>query len=318
MQACDRFHKFEPPQLTRMEFGKTPASEWNSIDFSLPPDGQYIRTLGEAKKPVKIYTGGAKWGRKEWLGQIYPVGTKEKDFLQFYTQNFSGIELNTTHYQFYPATTIKKWADTAGTKDFKFCAKVPQAISHYGDLGSQKAQFDTDRFLQGILAFGDHLGPVFLQLSERYGPQRKENLYEYLRKWPKDVPLLLEIRHHEWFTYLFRDELFALLHELQIGLIITDVSGRRDCAHMEITSPYTMVRFVGNGAHPTDYKRLDEWADRIHSWLEKDIREIHFYMHQPDELYTPRVLAYFIERLNKVAGLSLEPPKFIEAGGLFD
>ena len=299
-----------------MEFGKIDRNLLDKVNFRLPEDGIFTQQLKPAKEQPKLFLGGAKWGRKEWVGLIYPAKTKESEFLDYYIQNFNGIELNTTHYQIYPATTIQKWTDKASGTNFKFCPKFPQSISHYSDLTSAKALADTDRFLASVVNFGAHLGPSFLQLSERFGPQRREALFNYLQKLPKDFPVTLEVRHPDWFGKPeIRTELFQVLNELSIGSVITDVSGRRDCMHMEVTSPITFIRFVGNGLHPTDYERVDDWVKRIKSWLEKDIREIHFYMHQPDELYTPQLTDYLVRELNKQCGLSLAAPKLIETTG---
>jgi hypothetical protein len=70
-----------------MEFGKT--ENLDEIDFSLPPVPPLtLEVLRKEKskgaKDAKIYCGCAKWGRKEWIGKLYPLGTKEKDFLQHY------------------------------------------------------------------------------------------------------------------------------------------------------------------------------------------------------------------------------------------
>ena len=299
-----------------MEFGKIDRNLIDQVNFRLPDDGNFTKALKPAGEQPKIFLGGAKWGRKEWVGLIYPAKTKETQFLDYYIQNFNGIELNTTHYQIYPAATIQKWAEKAKGTDFKFCPKFPQSISHYSDLSSAKAHADTDRFLASVVNFGKHLGPLFLQLSERFGPQRRDALFSYLQKLPKDLDITLEVRHSDWFgNTAIREELFSVLHELSIGAVITDVSGRRDCAHMEVTAPATFIRFVGNGLHPTDYERIDDWVKRIKSWLEKDIREIHFYMHQPDELYTPQLTDYLVRELNKKCHLSLQTPKLIETTG---
>lgn len=305
--------------FTAMEFGKAEKETLDTIDFTLPPDGKFTQALKKTKKPPKIYVGCAKWGRPEWLGLIYPEKTREKEFLDHYVKSFNGIEVNATYYQVYPPETIAKWAQKAEGRDFKFCPKISNVISHYGDLGSHKAQLDTDRYLRGILAFGKHLGPVFLQLGDRFGPQRKAALFSYLEKWPDDLPFTVEVRHQAWFEEPLKTELFDLLHKLRLGAVITDVSDRRDCLHMEITSPYVMIRFVGNGKHPTDYTRIDDWVQRIKSWMQKDIREIHFYMHQPDETYTPEMVSYVIDRLNAECGLKLEKPHFLggEQGELF-
>ncbi|MNJ84281.1 hypothetical protein D3C87_17300 [compost metagenome] len=302
-----------------MEFGKIDRSLLDKVNFHLPEDGMFTQQLKPAKVQPELFLGGAKWGRKEWVGLIYPAKTKESDFLEHYIRNFNGIELNTTHYQVYPAATIQKWAEKAAGTNFKFCPKFPQSISHYSDLSSQKAALDTDRFFNSIIHFGAHLGPLFLQLSERYGPAKKQALFAYLKSLPRDLEITLEIRHPDWFQEPHRSELFTLLHELSIGAVITDVAGRRDCAHMEVTSPVTFIRFVGNGLHPTDYLRIDEWVERIQTWLKKDLKAIHLYMHQPDEFYTPQLTDYLIKQLNKTCGLQLKSPNLIETtGSLFD
>lgn len=299
-----------------MEFGKIDRSLLDKVNFRLPEDGIHTQQLKSAVEQPKIFLGGERWGRKEWVGVIYPSKTKETDFLDHYIRNFNGIELNSTHYQVYPAATIQKWTDKAAGTDFKFCPKFPQSISHYSDLSSTKAHADTDRFLDSILNFGRHLGPLFLQLSEKFGPQRREALFSYLQKLPQDIDVTLEVRHPDWFgNAAARAELFNVLNELGIGAVITDVSGRRDCAHMEVTAPVTFIRFVGNGLHPTDYERIDDWVKRIGSWLEKDIREIHFYLHQPGGLYVPHLMDYLVKELNQKYELKLTAPRLIETTG---
>jgi uncharacterized protein YecE (DUF72 family) len=156
-----------------MEFGKVDASVLATIDFTLPEDGYFTRHLlpGKRADDPKVYIGGAKWGRTEWEGIIYPPGTKEKEFLGQYVNHFNCIELNATHYKIYPESTIEKWAAAAKGKAFKFCPKVTQSISHYSDLGSVRAKELTDQFLQGVTAFGESLGPD-LQTADRSGKNR--------------------------------------------------------------------------------------------------------------------------------------------------
>jgi uncharacterized protein YecE (DUF72 family) len=308
--------------LTAMEFGKVHPSLLGTIAFALPEDGSFTRGVlpGERAERLKVYVGAPKWARSEWLGIIYPEGLKEKDHLAHYVRHFNSIELNATHYKIYPESTTRKWADTARGRDFRFCPKVPQSISHYSELSSLRAKELTDQFLQGIIGFGETLGPVFLQLSEKYGPQRREQLLQYLEQWPKDLELFVEVRHPDWFgDPSHREWLFGHLHRLGLGAVITDTAGRRDCAHMELTVPKTMIRFVGNGKHPTDYTRIDEWIERLDSWIANGLEELWFFVHQPHELYSPEIAACFIEKINAKCQLSLVPPQFIvQEKTLFD
>ena len=122
-----------------MEFGRVPENELSSIDFSLPAEPDCNRKVlkGKPAKNAKVYVGCAKWGRTEWVGKIYPPKTKEKDFLQHYVQHYNSIELNATHYKVYGEAGIKKWAQNAAGRDFKFCPKMYQGITHRGSLSGK-------------------------------------------------------------------------------------------------------------------------------------------------------------------------------------
>ena len=304
-----------------MEFGRVDKAEVENVNFRLPPDSALTKAvLAEAKKPSRprIYIGCAKWGRKEWVGQIYPKKTKDANFLDEYVKHFNSIELNATHYQVYGPETIGKWAAKANGREFVFCPKVPQTISHYSNLISPDVGPKTDKFLEGILAFEKHLGPVFFQVSERYSPVTKNNLFIYLRTLPRDLQFFLELRHPEWFAdKAIRKEWLETIKELNIGAVITDATGRRDCVHMELTVPKTFIRFVGNGLVPSDYTRVDEWIKRIKSWLDKGLNELYFFMHQHDERYSPRLCDYVIEQINKRCGTDLKRIGFLDGQELF-
>ena len=112
-------------------------------------------------------------------------------------------------------------------------------------------------------------------------------------------------------------ELFDTLRSLNIGAVITDTAGRRDCAHMELTVPKTFIRYVGNSLHQTDYTRTDEWIKRIKYWLDNGLQELYFFMHMHDEAFSPELTVYLVDKLNAACGLHLQKPKFIN-GSLFD
>src|SRR6202012_1813545 len=305
-----------------MEFGRVTPGELMEVDFTLPPDTNLTTaTLQSAKNtaPLQVHVGCAKWGRKEWIGKIYPPKTKDANFLDEYVKHFDCIELNATFYNLYPASTISKWKEKADSSPgFKFCPKFSQSISHIRRL--KNAEDMTTQFYEGILAFGDKLGPLFLQLSDNYTPKSFPELKAYLEHLPKDVPVFLEVRHKEWFAVPeIRDNLFNTLHALNIGAVITDASGRRDCVHMELPTPHAFIRFVGNSLDRTDYKRVDDWVERISQWSDQGLQSCWFFMHQHDERYSPELADYVSEQLNKKLGLELQRPQFMDRDkGLFE
>lgn len=295
-----------------MEFGRVPLEELNNIDFSLPEEPAANQKIlpGKKDKHAKVYIGCAKWGRQEWVGKIYPLKTKEKDFLQHYAEHYNCIELNATHYKIYGENGIRKWADKANGKDFLFCPKMYQGVTHRGSLNGK--DFLTNEFFRGIMGFEKHLGPIFVQVSDSFSPKRKGELFDYLASLPKDLQFFLEVRHPDWFIKeKEREELFSFLPENGMGAVITDTAGRRDCAHMRLPVPKAFIRYVGNSLHPTDKTRIDAWVERMKYWLDKGLQELYFFMHMHDEATSPELTAYLVDKMNKECGLNLIRPKFI-------
>ena len=295
-----------------MEFGRLPEEALNNVDFSLPKEPSFNKQIlsGKKNKNAKVYVGCAKWGRLEWLGKIYPEKTKEKDFLKHYVEHYNSIELNTTHYKIYGERGIAKWNEFAAGKDFLFCPKMYKGVTHFGRLTDKP--FLVTEFLRGVIAFKEHLGPVFIQVSDAYSPKRIDELFTFLKSLPIDVQFFLEVRHTDWFKADVCKELFETLHALNIGAVITDTAGRRDCAHMHLTIPKTFVRYVGNSLHPTDYTRIDAWIERMKYWLNKGIDNIYFFMHMHNEATSPELTVYLVDKMNAACGLNLIKPKFVK------
>lgn len=300
-----------------MDFGR--VTDISAVNFALPPDhpvtGKLLKTLKPGKTPVRLYVGCAKWGRPDWIGQLYPKGTKSKDFLSYYTKYFNSIELNALFYSLQPKKIIEGWAATAAP-DFRFCPKFSNSISHLHQL--RNADADSDRFMDHMQSFGDKLGYSFLQLSDKFGVNRANIVQEYLEKLPKDFNTCLELRHPDWFIpNKIVDETFDLLRQSKIGTVITDTSGRRDCLHMKLTAPVAFIRYVGNNLHPTDFLRIDSWVDRINDWIQQGLREIYFFIHNHEEKNSPVIAKYAIEAFNKKCGLSLKVPRLLSDNELF-
>ncbi len=297
-----------------MEFGKVDSPDLNDIDFTLPPDPVETKLLLEKqKKPnskTEFFVGCAKWGRKDWIGKVYPQGTKEADFLSLYAKHFNCIELNATFYRIPTKSQTSAWASKVG-KDFKFSPKFTDKISHLKRLKDVKEL--TDQFLEGISGFKGNLGPVFLMPHPGMGPKTLELTEAFIQSLPKDIELFVEFRNPQWYADKAAfNNVFSMLEKNNAGSIITDASGRRDCVHMRLTTPTAFIRFVGNGLHPTDYTRVDDWVTRIKSWMNQGIEKVYFFMHQHEEIHSPELCKYVIEQLNKHCETNIPELKFVE------
>lgn len=291
-----------------MEFGKVSDKELQQIDFTLPPDPEVTKeVLAKGKGKTRFFIGCAKWGRKDWIGKLYPPKTKEKDFLHYYAQVFNAIEFNGFYYNLHPKEQVEKWI-AAVPKDFIFCPKFTQYITHIKRL--KDVQAEVDEYIDVISHFGKHLGPVFLMPHPQMGVKHLETIESFISDIPKDLKLFVELRHEDWYEGPsgYNQDLYAFLRRHKRGTIITDAAGRRDCVHMHLSTPECFIRFVGNSLHKTDYERMDDWVQRIRQWMDAGLEKCYFFMHQHEELHSPELIKYFIEQLNQHAGTSIVPP----------
>lgn len=284
-----------------MKFGK--VENPGDIDFTLPPDhpGTTALLTGSRGK-TDICIGCAKWNKTD-LKSFYPRGTKDE--LAYYASQFNSIELNATFYNNFPIETIEGWYEKT-TPGFRFFPKLHQGISHWKRL--KEAKEATEVYLDGISHLKDKLGMLFLQLPDNFSPKNWDALKSYLEDWPKGFPLALELRHKGWYDGSWNsDDLYDVLEKNQISHIVTDSAGRRDLLHMRLTTPTAFIRY--NGANvDSDYSRLDDWFERLKSWMEAGIEHIYFFVHQNHEEASPLLSAYLIERLNKEMGTQLLVP----------
>ncbi len=291
-----------------MEFGKVPADVLERINFTLPPDPavttEVLKTSGQKKK-TEFHVGCAKWGRKDWIGKLYPPGTQEKDFLKTYARLFNAIEFNGFYYSAHSVEQVRKWRSQV-PEHFLFCPKFTQAITHYKRLRHTQAEVDT--FLSVIDAFGNNLGPVFLMPHPQMGPEELDVIRTFIAGLPDGLELFLELRHEGFYTGGYHRELYAFLRAHRRGTVISDAAGRRDCVHMHLSTPSCFIRFVGNSLHPTDYTRIDDWVERISQWADTGLETCYFFMHQHNELHAPELIRYFIEQLNKHCDTGLTIP----------
>ncbi|MCC6726546.1 MAG: DUF72 domain-containing protein [Saprospiraceae bacterium] len=291
-----------------MEFGK--LNDLTKVDFHLPPDppgnGAVLYSANPSlAKSKSLFIGATGWSVKEWVGKIYPKGAKTPEYLRYYAQQFNTIELNTTHYRIPDAFTVQHWFDEA-TADFKFCPKVLQTISHAADLGTNGDLIG--RFCEAMGGLGSKLGPCFIQLPPFFGAEKIGVLERFLQQFT--LPLAVEVRHESWFSDASNTgRLFDLLAKYEVSTVITDVAGRRDVAHMHLTTDKLLVRFVGNDLHPTDFTRLDDWATRLNHWFSMGLKECYFFTHEPDNLLAPDLAAAFYEKTKFMDEVKSRGPK---------
>lgn len=286
-----------------MKFGK--VDDPSKIDFTLPPDhpetARVLKEKGDTSSKPEIFVGCAKWNRADLKG-FYPRGTKDE--LEYYSTQFNSIELNATFYRPFGADQFKTWGGKTPA-DFKFFPKLNQEVSHWKRLN--QAGDITRILVDNALALEEKLGMLFLQLRDDFKPKDISRMETFLKEFPKEAPLAVEVRNEEWFKEPVATEIYNMLEAYNATNIIVDTAGRRDMLHMRLTTPYAFVRYVGANVD-SDYDRLDDWLDKLEPWIEQGIKGIYFFIHQNLEQASPLLAGHFIEGLNKRFGYDLKVP----------
>ncbi len=277
-----------------MKFGKVDSVE--GLDLSLPddhPETSKILAQGRGQGRPKLFVGTPKWARADLKG-FYPRGTKDE--LAYYSTQFNAIELNAFYYRIFPSSVVQKWYDRSDP-NFTFCPKIPQLISQFRRL--KNCQAELDDYLVSISNFKEKLGTCFLQMNENFSPKNFNDLENFLRQWPNDLALSVELRHADWYgDSKVSNDLFQLLDELKITQTITDTAGRRDLVHMRLTTPTAFIRYTGAN-HASDFTRVDDWFERLSTWKEQGIEKIYFFVHQTIEKEIPLLTERLIRKINE-------------------
>jgi uncharacterized protein YecE (DUF72 family) len=97
----------------------------------------------------------------EWIGEIYPAGTKRSQMLAAYASIFNAVEINMSFRRTPEEKTIAGWRDAVPIH-FRFAMKANQRITHYRrlvDVGEVVAEF-----VERVGRMGERLGCVLFQL----------------------------------------------------------------------------------------------------------------------------------------------------------
>ncbi|HSB00928.1 MAG TPA: DUF72 domain-containing protein [Anaerolineales bacterium] len=257
---------------------------------------------------MNFYVGCPIWSFKGWVGNFYSESAKPSEFLREYTRRLTTVEGNTTFYAVPAQKTLEGWLEEMPAT-FRFCPKVPKAISHEGQLleNVERAR----EFISVMSQLGTRLGPMFLQLPPRYSPKLFGDLQAFLAVWPPDVRLAVEVRHLDWFDAPHTESLNQLLSEHNMARVTIDTRPIRDLAGDEIlagsvyqslvaarerkpdvpvvpkrTADFIFIRYIGHPEIEVNNPYLKEWGDYIISQLQEGA-DVYMFCHSPNNLAAP-------------------------------
>lgn len=284
----------------------------DEIDFSLPKDHSLLKDIlgGTPADEVQVHIGMEGWTDRGYVGKIYPLKTKSRDYLLHYAKHFNSVEVNSTRFSLPKKSAVSTWKEQT-PDDFKFAIKLPQYISHQRILNDEDVFTDVDKLLDTFGILEDKLGTCYLQLPSSFKAERLGELYHFVEYFPQEYDLCVELRDaklladNKVFT-----EVVNNLASYNVATSISDVPDRRDLAHMALSNTTAYVRLSGNRLHSTDYYRCDQWVERLSKWISMGLDTIYFFVHQPapNKADSAILVRYVIAELESKSGVHIRQP----------
>jgi len=260
----------------------------------------------------RIHIGLPFWGFDGWQGGLYARDARSSDYLGQYARVFNAVEGNTTFYAEPSTASVARWAAETG-EDFRFCFKLPRAITH--DAMLRDAWPRTRDFLERMRPLGPRLGALMIQLPPGFGTA----------ELPDDLCFAVELRSPE----LVQEGLPARLAEeilasRGIGRVIMDTRPLRDgpgdhpdilaARHKkpdlpvreEALTPDPVVRIVFHPEPEVNEPWLDRWARRLALWIRAGQRPLVF-VHSPSNRESPAIARELLRRVGELEGVGSMP-----------
>lgn len=226
------------------------------------------------------YIGTSGWNYQGWKNGFY-LNVPKKNWLEFYADKFSAIEINATFYGLQKKSTFEKWRDCTPAA-FHFAIKGNRFLTHNKKLLNPHDSILLER--DRACGLGDKLSAVLWQLPGKLGKDaaRLENFVEALSSW-NEARHAVEFRNPSWFD----DEVAEILSRHGIAVCMSDAADWP--LWDKVCTDLVYIRLHGHeltyvSAYGPD--RLRHWATRIKEWLTRGY-DVHAYFDNDGEGAAP-------------------------------
>jgi len=209
------------------------------------------------------YVGTSGWSYPSWRPGFYPAGTRPEEFLAYYAERFSSVELNTTGYRLPREELFERWAEQT-PPGFLFAPKLNAHLR--SDLGT---------FGERVTLLGERLGPIRVLVASA----RDEGLLTLvLGSFDPSVALAFDFRHDSW------DGIEADLpaNAACVGSLEGDAAFR----YLRLREP------------PYSEDDLRAWADRVRPLLDDGVSVYCYFKHE-DAPTSPSYAERLVELLGR-------------------
>lgn len=142
------------------------------------------------------HLGTSGWSYAGWRGIFYPQGLAAKNWLAFYAEHFSTVEINMTFYRFPKPEMFRAWLDKTPAH-FSFTLKANREITHFKRL--KNVDHEVNYFYILANALREKLGCILFQLPPSISMDLTL-LEDFLGTLSPEYRNVIEFRHESWYS----------------------------------------------------------------------------------------------------------------------
>ena len=225
---------------------------------------------------IEYYTGTSGYYYRDWFGIFYPKSIKNYKLIEYYSQFFDIVEINSSYYKI-PSKNAVKQLKRQIPKNFKLFYKLYKGFTHQRKYDEAMVS----AFKESLKILDEHLYGVVAQFPENF-KYSKENLYYIEKLFHKFMDMgifVVEFRHISW----IRDDVLKYLSDIGITVSSVDEPSIPTLIPRKlfVTTSIVYIRFHSRdkenwykgGGKRYDYfysdEELSEWAMKIKEKKEK-------------------------------------------------
>ncbi len=224
----------------------------------------------------KMFIGTQGWNYNDWITKIgdetvfFPHGTRTAEMLEFYSQVYDTIEVDSTFYAIPASSAIDNWYKKT-PKNFTFSLKLPQEISHVHALNEESFPL-LEMFCERAETLREKLGIVLIQTPPNFEANKEnaKNLRNFLQRLPRKIRFSIEFRNRDWLV----DWTFQELRKHNVSLCLAEGTQipRQLFFDAPETADFAYIRFMGERdlesfdrvVRPQD-TNLQLWKEKLES-----------------------------------------------------
>ncbi len=165
---------------------------------------------------MRLLLGTGGFAYQDWVGLLYPEGSRRQDWIRFYAERFNALEFNASFYALPGEKTFAGLLRKSGGR-LCFSVKLHRSMTH-----ERSAKPEAYARLKGAvspLKEAGLLGPFLAQFPQSFHRTRENRRYllELVARFEGER-LAVEFRHLSW----YREEVFAAFRERGLILVAPD------------------------------------------------------------------------------------------------